>query len=93
MLTRFDAVDGKQTVIDILRSWEKGDAKFNEKKINTWLNDGSVFWLDPEVTEKLCQTESSNDKRHLGFLKNCYTTADVFINIAKDRSVIPFRKF
>lgn len=86
VLAKSDAIDGKQSIIDILKSWkDEGGTKFNEKKFNSWVNDGTIFWMDEEGTEKLLQTEAKGDKKIIGLPSNKYTAADVYVNIAKNR--------
>ena len=87
VLAKSDAIDGKQSIVDILKSWqaEEGGKKFNEMKFNSWVNDGTVFWMDQEGTEKLLQMEAKKEKKIIGLPSKKYTAADIYVNLAKNR--------
>ena len=75
-------MDGKDTVFEVLKSWETGTSKINEKKLNKWMKEGLVFPLSDSLFEI-----SADESRSMGLPKRRYSTADLFVNIAESRYV------
>ena len=82
LLVKSDAVDGKDTIIDLLKSWEGDTSKVNEKKLNKWMKEGLVFPLSNTLPDI-----SADDSISLGLPKRRYSAADIFVNIAGARYV------
>jgi len=83
-LIKPNILDGKQLIYETLKSWETGESKFNEKKFNTWMKEGHIFYLNPEGIDTLLKSEASNIKNDK-ISKNYYSSADIYVNIAKEK--------
>ena len=83
MLTRSDASDGKDFIIDVLKTWETDVSKINQKRLSKWMKEGLVFSLSESGAETgILMGEA---ERSFGLPKKRYSSADLFVNIGDSR--------
>ena len=86
--------EGTETILvsrdskDILETISAcGKSDINESVIQEWIDSGRAFWLNPQGTRAMHLTEIRTRKPHYkSFTKLDHSSADIFLNIAKENS-------